>query len=624
MILIYMGDFSAMTMSILDLLGRALLMLASFTGLCAFVRTQLKVNRFIAPFAVCCSAIVLLMLGGMLRVLEPVFWLIYIAGFAGLIFVYGVRRQRPEYGLIAAMGLFVLFLVWRFYFCKFYANDDISHWSLVTRHLLKYDAFPDKNTSYVFFQSYPLGAPVFIYYICKTIGSSEGLYMVAYNFLLGAMFLPVFSLISPKNRRCRIVAVACFVFLFHYFRNMTSLQVDILLPFMGIGTIAAIAHHRHDFRRALALALPGVIAVVYVKNSGMFFALMGVICLLWTARRSGVPMRRQWKAGLLCTAGFIGAYLLWTLHIRLSYPAALETKHAVSLTAYAAEIAIKGGATALQVIQVLLGELLGFSMNQLLALAFALGCAGVAAFTCLTQPDQRAQLPRLLRAFALCAGVYGVWFVLLCGMYLFSMPTEEALGAASFWRYNGSGLTYMMGLIAIVFFVFWGSEANARAKLSRPLSAAAALFLVVLAAVYPFPQAQKALFALDRPTEYSDMRRGLIAAREEYQLDNDDHFLIVCSPTTEGFGIYANYYYQVKYEFETTNIHMIAEKDGQFLAGTWEEKDYCADITPFLEDVIDQCDAVLVMDKSEAFETQLNAFLETYQGDTPVIYAYQY
>lgn len=613
-----------MMLSTAALLGRALLMLLSFVGLCAGVRTRLKVNRFIAPYAVACGAIVALMLGGMLRILQPVFWALYALGFTGLIYSYIIRREKPEYGLIALLAVFAAFLVWRFYFCKFYGNDDISHWSLVTRHLLKYHAFPDKNTSYVFFQSYPLGAPVFVYYICRTIGSSEGLYMVAFNFLLGLMFLPVFSLISPKNRRCRLVAAACFVFLFHYFRNMTSLQVDITLPFMGIGTIAVIAHHRRDFRRALALALPGIIAVVYVKNSGMFFACMSVLCLLWTAKRSGVPARRLWVTGLACTAGFIGAYLLWVAHIRLSYPAALETKHAVSLTAYAAEIASKGSATALKVLRVLLGELLGFSMNQLLALAFALGCAGVVIFSCLTQPEQRAQLPKFFRAFVLCAAAYGVWFVLLCGMYLFSMPAEEALGAASFWRYNGSGLTYMMGLIAIVFFVFWGSEANARTGLSRLLSLASALFLLALAVVYPFPQAQRRVFALDRPTEYSVMRRGILAAREEYRLDNDDHFLIVCSPATEGFGVYANYYYQVKYEFETTGIHMIAEKDGQFLAGTWEDKDYCTDLQPFLGETIGQCDAVLVMDPSEAFEAQLSAFMEQHPVDIPVIRTYEY
>ena len=85
-----------------------------------------------------------------------------------------------------------------------------------------------------------------------------------------------------------------------------------------------------------------------------------------------------------------------------------------------------------------------------------------------------------------------------------------------------------------------------------------------------------------------------------------------------------NYFYHVKYEFETTNILMIAEKDGVFLAGSTDDKEYYTDIAAFLNETLPDCDALMILDFSENFESQLNSFLETYTGDATVIRAYNY
>lgn len=610
------------SLDIVVLLVRALLLALSFIGLCASVRTVFNINRFIAPYIVSSGVIVVLMISGMLRILEIAFWAIYALGFIGLVYSYLVRRRKPDFGLIAAMGAFCCFLVWRFYFCPLNSNDDISHWGLVARHLLRHDTFPDKNATYVFFQSYPLGAASFIYYVCKTIANHEGLYFVASNFLLAPLFLPVFSLISEKRKSGYIIGTALFVFLFHHFRNMLTLQVDATLAFFGIGIIASIAYYRNNTKYALLSAIPGMIAVVYIKNSGMFFGFIASICLAWNIQRRGGKRSAAWKTGIGCILGFVCAYLLWILHIRLSFPAALESKHAISISAYAHELSAKGATVAVQVLKVLVQRLFGFSLDQIFTLAFTLGCAGMIAYGCLAVPSHRGELRKYWRALLACAAVYGIWFILLCGMYLFSMPEEEALMAASFWRYNGTGTTFLMGLTAIVFFLFWGREGMPLPRLYSVLVAGCMAFMLAVAVLYPIPKAQKILSPLKRTTGYFSMRSRIKAAREEYQLEDDDRFLIFCNPSNDGFGVYANYYYQVKYEFETTNILMIAENDGLFLAGSWDEKDFYNDLSGFFETALYECDALLLLDSSELFESQLEAFLESYTGDISIIKAY--
>lgn len=617
-----------MSLSTLSMLFRAVLIFISFSGLCAAVHKGLKLNVFIAPYVTVCGIIIALMFAGMLRILEPVFWLLYAAGFAGALYAILTPPRRISglgWTLIVAAVAYIAFLIWRFYLCPLASNDDISHWGLVSRHMLRHNCLPDKNAPYVFFQSYPAGSPAFIYYICKTIAHNEGIQLVAFNFLLAPLFLPVFSLISSKRKRFGYpIALAFFVFLFHFFRNMISMQVDHLLAFFGIGMIASIAHYRDDLKYALLTAIPGMLAVVYIKNSGMFFACMSVLCLAWNAHRHHAKRSSIFKIILLGTLCFVGAYLLWILHIRLSFPAALETKHAISISAYAEELNTKGGSVVFQILKLLLFKLFEFTYNQALTFIFTLGCAGTIVYGCFAVPACREQFRKYWNAFLLCAAAYGIWYIMLCGMYLFSMPEEEALMAASYWRYNGTGCTYLIGLTGIVFFLFWGRENQPVPKLVSVLPVCGILYLVAAVAVYPIPQAQNLIPGMYRPTTLSNIRRQLKTAREEYQLEDSDKFLIFCNPTEVYFSVYMNHLYHVKYEFETADILMVAEQDGLFLAGSTEDKDFYTDITPFLEETLYERDVLLIMNPSENFESQLDNFLETYTGDIKIIRTYNY
>ena len=72
-------------MSTLLIAIRALLLMISFAGLCIGTSKILKIRLCIAPSVAAGGIIVLLMLAGMLRALEPMFWALYIAGFAAVI-----------------------------------------------------------------------------------------------------------------------------------------------------------------------------------------------------------------------------------------------------------------------------------------------------------------------------------------------------------------------------------------------------------------------------------------------------------------------------------------------------------------------------------------------------------
>ena len=604
----------------LMILLRALLLLASFAGLCAAIRTGLKINRFFAPFMAVSGIIAVLMFAGMLRLLRPAAWALYILGFMGLAYSYGLRREKPDWPLIVSMLALAALAGISFFPHPIFRSDDLSHWGLVARHLLKYNAFPDGNASWVQFQAYPLGSACFIYYAARFIADTEGMYLAAQAFLLGPLFLPLLACI-PRERKilCPAFAAAALVY-FAIFRIWHSLRVDILLSLFGIAVTACAVHYRNDWKKAFLTALPGMIAVVYIKSSGMFFAFIGALLLGRAACLSTGKRKNGWIALAAAMAAFTGAYLLWTLHIRLSYPAALETKHAVSLSAYADRMAEKGIGTIVQIFISMALALVKPSPMMLGTLALAAASLGAAIFICRILPDGRALRPRLLKQLALCLGCYVLWLAMIYFMYIFSMPLSEALELASLRRYNGTGVAYLAGLVMMVLFPHIArAEITALrpVKLLRPLCTAFCLLFVVAGCIWNMPSLKSGY-----ATKSMKLRRGLEAARAEYGLQNGDPLMILLSKDAH-MNPY-NAYYHVKYEFETADVQIIWEEDGRVIAGTRFDKGECSDVGAFIAEHIDDCRAALVLMPNELLEAELENCLAQNPSRTPVVRTYEY
>lgn len=602
-----------------QMLLRALAMCLSFFGLCATARDSLKLNRFVAPFFCACCIIATLMFAGMLRVLGAGFLLLYLGGFAGLIYTYIVRRTPPDFVLIGIFFAFVACLAWRFYPCPLYRNDDISHWGLVARYLLDHDAFPDGSASIVFFQSYPLGSASFIYYVCRTVCNWEGMWVIAQSLLMGLFFLPLLAHIQ-KNRAYLIpVALGLFVYLFKSNRGVVNLQVDWLLGFFGLGAAAALTAHRNDLKRAVWIAVPAILAVVYIKNSGMFFALLTLLILARIARSQGCSKRTIAALLILGTLGFAAAYGLWTLHVRLSYPAGLSTKHAISLQTYARQASAKGPAFILKIAVNMLLEWVHPHFYQCFAALFMAGSFCLVALTGRTHPELRAEARAVRRRLAGCIAVYAVWYAMIFGMYIFSMPEGEALVLASYFRYNATGLICMIGLATIVLFDFFSLQPlhphpAFRAVFAGAMACYAAVILLTSSSGF-FSE----LFV--RESEYIPLRERLIQAKERYQLPEGGRYMIFAVDGAEDRSVY-NASFVVKYDLKTADQLIIASPLGEAVygCGTLQGERAIADPLDYIRKHLDSCDALLVLDAHVEFEALLDDFLQDYDGETPVIF----
>ena len=609
----------------LSLILRALVLGASFTGLCAALRTRFGLNRFVAPCTAACGIIVALMLAGMLGILKIAAYVLYALGLAGLLYAYVLRRGRPEWGLILALALVAGLLAWRYYPCHLFRIDDFSHWGQAARHLLNTDRFPNGGDTYIYFQSYPLGATCFIYYVVRPLIHIEGLYLFAQGMLCVLLFLPVFALVRGSRRIYYPLIAAVFFALFSHYFFKTMLLVDLLLSFFAIGIAASIAVSRDDLRRALIAALPGIAAVALVKNSGLCFSAASALMLVPIAKRCGARRGRAWLVAAGALALPAAAYLLWILHIRLRFPAALASKHAVSLTAYAEHLRSKGldtvraiAATQLRALFHLEGTLIvGVPLLLAMTLVLFLGARGL--------PEKARR--ELRKTYLHDILIYVVWYGLIFLMYLFSMPEGEALDLTSFTRYNSTGLIYLLALVAIPVLELIQTRRVLPPRLLRALSgcAVAGLAAVAIATVWP---GEVPVFdsLLERDASYTPIREKLIAAREDFGLENRGRYLAYYHSDRSYTGQPGYLYYASKYEYETGEIYAIMDthdEEAPFHVGVYFDNHATADLPAYLDEMMDSCDALVLFDEpSPEFGAALDQFLETYAGDTPVYRAY--
>lgn len=597
-------------MTALFMIARGLLAAASFVGLSAAIRVRLGLDRFVAPFVAANSVIVILMLTGFLNLMGIAYWALYALGFAGLVYAY--RREAPQWSMILALVLFAGYLVWRFYPCPLVRNDDVSHWGMVAKHLLAHDRLPVGSDGYIYFQSYPVGAGLFIYYVGKTIANTEGIYLVAQHLLTGLLFLPMFSLVRERKGTFFPIGAVFYFLLFHYASSMITLQVDLLLAFFGIGTAAAIARYRGDLRRALIAAVPAMMAVAYVKNSGLFFGAISAVMLGLVARNCGFRRPRTLALGTFGIA--VGAYLLWTLHIKLRYPDAFGTKHAVSITAYAAEFAVKGTGGIVNIARMQLESLLFHRSNQVIACAFLLATAALLFLSARKLPTEKRR--KICAFYVGSIGVYFLWFILVFWMYVFSMPAEEAVDLPSIYRYNGTGLAYLLGLNAILLLVVL-QRTGAFAALLRGVGMLCPLLLAAVVALTAWPGGVRFGDVFSRNTQRTTLRTVIADMRETYGLEDGGRILAYCEPAPKLSPSYV--YYCLKNEYMTDNIHLITgSKDEPYMDLTRREAHLLDDIPGFLADYIDEGDVFVIFNGEENLDAIAGEFLESYGGATPI------
>ena len=228
-----------------------------------------------APAITCSMQIIVMYFAGLLNCLELAQIMMMATGI--LFFFINCRRIRGEdiqiefllFILISSIIAYALTLGKKISF-----SDDMSHWGLIVRVMLRENRLPNFMDTVISFQKYPPSTACYIYYVCKCIGSdAEGMFMFAQTFLQLAYISSLFVFVK-KNRviSCALVflfseLIMCFAASIYY------IMVDTVLGTMGAVTLVYFFEVRSRFEKKNAIILMLLLgAVTLVKNSGIFYA----------------------------------------------------------------------------------------------------------------------------------------------------------------------------------------------------------------------------------------------------------------------------------------------------------------------------------------------------------------
>ena len=383
-----------------------------------------------------------LFFGGLLNVLSECAWIICFAGLA--LAVRSVWKKESVKNVLTP-GV-IAFLVMAFLFAlllygrSFAHYDNFSHWALASQKLIQYDRFPNQTDSVFYFQSYPVGSACFIYYFAEIIGNpSEWIQMWAQALLMAGFAVSLFAF---ANKVFQYVVITLGVlFLLSANMDFVDLLVDTLLPVMALHGFALITYYRKETGKNLLWITPTLAALVAVKNSGLLFALLLPICILILKTDKG--NKRFW----ITWPGLLAAPLvtkhLWDRHVDMLFVKGAVSKHAFSFENYKNVFEEKSSEDIENVIDAFFARVFSLDNTDIyMLIALAVLIAFWIAF-------RKTSRPKIGRILAIAIGSYLIYQIGLLCMFLFSMPTGEALALGGYGRYQQTIRIFIGGILLI-------------------------------------------------------------------------------------------------------------------------------------------------------------------------------
>lgn len=424
------------------------LLIFSFLGYMQFVRKALSLRWEFIPVFVFSSIACLVFLSGLAGQLFTGSLVILIAGlllYGGMLFLRlrrgaSLRMSFSIFQFSFLAGTFVFLLV--LFQNQLTHYDNFSHWAIVLKQMLSTDAFPTPDSNLIDFKNYPLGTSSFIYYVCRFMGHSQSVMLLAQGLLIFSCFYAMFGIVSEKKRFLLYAFLGLGLSTLSFFNltiRITNLLVDFLLPIYALAILAVIYQYRNEIKKACIVVLPLAGVLTIIKSTGIIFAAIGLIFLVYTWLKH--KQKFSWKTALSVVGTICGAlipYFGWSWRMATVFQG-IDNKFDVATSE------IQAGKTPEQMREILWTFLkastdlttrpvIGIVIFQLIAIA-----ASVFAIVVLKKKWN------LWKALIALDVVLLLYYAGILALYLFSMPLDEAIVLAGFERYASSIVVLFAG-----------------------------------------------------------------------------------------------------------------------------------------------------------------------------------
>ncbi len=329
--------------------------------------------------------------------------------------------------------------------------DNFSHWAVVVKYMLVTDRIPDAASAIIDFKSYPLGSSSFLYYVSRIVGNGEGVMLVGQSMLLFSSFYAVFGAIRDQKRflLAALLGLGCSTMAyFNISIRINNLLVDFLLPALALASIGVLLVERRKFSSAGFAVLPVLALLTIVKNTGIFFALLGYAFLLYRAvqfQKADAKLRPFFWGALGIIILSLVPLIAWNIHTSFAFPSDAG-KFSYDFQTLLSFTIDKTPAQIQQIVLLFLTT--ATSLSQLPTVGF-LVFNGVALASYLVARFAFHKKWKLLKALLLLDLAVVLYYGGILAMFIFSMPLDEALRLAGFDRYASSMILFLIGAVSM-------------------------------------------------------------------------------------------------------------------------------------------------------------------------------
>lgn len=431
---------------------KLLLPLLSIMGYVVYITVKWKVRVEFSPAIVVSTIGVIMLFAGILNVMLATTYLIILIGIC-LLITLCVKNRNINKIIFSPSNLFLLavgaLLTWRLYKTMSFHYDDFSHWQLVVKYVLRYDALPSYKSNIIGFNAYPTGVAGFIYYVLRLIGFREDLSILTQAVLTLVYFLPVLVFVNKRSILNWVAAIILFLTLFAQNIVFGTMLVDDLLAFVAIACFAIIIYYKNEIKKATLCLMPICIFLVLIKNSGFFFiAALALLTIINSRKNNNLKKDALYIIGFTLKIPALIFYL-WTRHVQYLFWDGMSSKHALNISSYASYFKTQSWEELkVRFVEVMkrMVDINNASVRNLVIITTIALVITILVYA----KDKKIILRRYICCLLYSTFIYFLYGISLVGLYSTSMKGYESEILAGFYRYQRTIILAICGYFVVL------------------------------------------------------------------------------------------------------------------------------------------------------------------------------
>ncbi|MFC6465303.1 hypothetical protein ACFP65_10035 [Marinilactibacillus sp. GCM10026970] len=275
--------------------------------------------------------------------------------------------------------------------------------------------------------------------------------LFAQALLILSCFYAFFGIIRDRKRFLLISIMGLSFSLMTVFNisiRINNLLVDFLLPLLALAVLSILYTYRDHLFKACIVTTPIMGLLSIVKNSGLFFYAICIVCLMYYVIKSFKKTKikqnvKLFFASLVTIAFSILPYIVWNLHTKIGLQGTLS-KHTLSVENFQEVSSEKSAETIRLIIDRFFEAIFSFdslSTRGILLFHFLMIASYLITFIVLKKRWNSLKVLLLLDI-----GVV-LYYIGNLAMFIYTMPTEEALVLAGLERYLSSMVLFFIGIV---------------------------------------------------------------------------------------------------------------------------------------------------------------------------------